>query len=109
VSDTRDERRAGARPVRIGEALRAALARLPIARRIADHALWAEWDAVVGPTLAQHARPERLRHGVLLVAVDSAEWMQELQFLKRELRDRLNARLGRPAVREVFLALTGGR
>jgi predicted nucleic acid-binding Zn ribbon protein len=95
--------------VQVGDVLRAALARLPIAGRIADHAVWAEWDAVVGPTLACHARPERLRHGVLLVAVDSAEWMQELQFLKHELRDRLNARLGRPAVREVFLSLAGGR
>jgi predicted nucleic acid-binding Zn ribbon protein len=109
VADRRDDERGGARPVRVADALRAALSRLPIAQRIADHALWAEWEAVVGPTLARHARPERLRHGVLLVEVDSAEWMQELQFLKHELRDRLNARLGRRAVREVFLALAGGR
>lgn len=93
----------------VADVLRAALARLPIARRIADHAVWAEWDAVVGPTLARHARPDRLRHGVLIVSVDSAEWMQELQFLKHELRERLNARLGRPAIRDVFLALAGGR
>ena len=90
---------------RLGDVLRSALARLPVARELADHAVWAHWDAVVGPTLARHARPERLRRGVLMVAVDSAEWMQELQFLKRDLRDRLNARLGRRAVRDVFLVL----
>ena len=93
------------RPSRVGDVLRAALARVPEAQRIADHALWAHWDAVVGPTLALHARPARLRRGMLVVAVDSPEWMQELQFLKHELRDRLNARLGRPVVRDVFLAL----
>jgi predicted nucleic acid-binding Zn ribbon protein len=45
---------------------------------------------------------------VLIVAVDSPEWMQELQFLKHELRERLNARLGRSAVRDVFLVLASG-
>jgi predicted nucleic acid-binding Zn ribbon protein len=96
------------RPTRLGDVLRAALGRLPDAQRLADHALWTHWDAVVGPTLALHARPERLRRGVLIVAVDSPEWMQELQFLKHELRERLNARLGRSAVRDVFLVLGSG-
>jgi len=96
------------RPSRLGDVLRTALGRLPDAQRLADHALWTHWDAVVGPTLALHARPERLRRGVLVVAVDSPEWMQELQFLKIELRDRLNARLGRSAVRDVFLVLASG-
>jgi predicted nucleic acid-binding Zn ribbon protein len=96
------------RPSRLGDVLRAALGRLPEAQRLADHAVWTHWDAVVGPTLARHARPERLRRGVLIVAVDSPGWMQELQFLKHELRERLNARLGRSAVREVFLVLESG-
>jgi len=84
------------RPTRLGDVLRAALGRLPEAER------------VVGPTIAAHARPERMKRGVLFVAVDSAEWMQELQFLKHELRERLNARLGRPAVRALFVVLAGG-
>ena len=109
MSRERTSERRPTHPTRVADALRAALARLPIARRVADHAVWCEWDAVVGATLARHARPERFRDGVLVVAVDSAEWMQELQFLKYELRDRLNARLGRTAVRDIFLVLAGGR
>jgi predicted nucleic acid-binding Zn ribbon protein len=96
------------RPSRLGDVLRAALGRLPEAQRLADHAVWTHWDAVVGATLARHARPERLQRGLLIVAVDSPEWMQELQFLKHELRERLNARLGRRAVRDVFLVLDSG-
>jgi len=95
-------------PSRLGDVLRAALARIPDAERIADHAVWSHWDAVVGPTIARHARPERLRRGVLVVAVDGPEWMQELQFLKHELRERLNARLGRHALRDLFLVLEVG-
>ena len=96
------------RPERLADVLRHALERLPVARRIADHAVWTHWNAVVGATLALHARPHRLRNGILFVAVDSPEWMQELQFLKYELRDRLNARLGRDAIRDVFVGLETG-
>jgi predicted nucleic acid-binding Zn ribbon protein len=99
----RPARRLG--PTRIGEVLKVALERLPFACRLADYALWAEWDTIVGPTVARHARPARLERGRLVVTVDSVEWMQELQFLKHELRERLNARLGRPAVRDIFLGL----
>ncbi len=91
----------------LGEALRAALARLPAGGELANFPVWTEWPQIVGPLIAQHARPVRLRRGVLVVEVDGAEWMHELQYLKQELRARLNARLGRAVVRELFLALAG--
>lgn len=94
-----------AHPTRLGDVLRAALARLPLAAPLADYELWTHWDAVVGPTLARHAQPLRLRRGVLSVEVDSAGWMQEIQFLKQDLRERLNARLGRTVVRDIFTVL----
>ena len=100
MSDGRFER-----PSRLGDVLRDALERLPFARRLADAAVFVEWDAVVGATVARHARPRRLRQQVLVVAVDGAEWMQELQCLKHDVCERLNARLGREAVRDVFLVL----
>ena len=71
----------------LGDALRAALARLPAGTELASFPIWTEWADVVGPTIARHARPRRLRRGVLVVEVDGAEWMHELQYLKRELRD----------------------
>lgn len=92
-------------PTPIADVLRAVLERLPDAARLADHELWAHWDAVVGPTIAAHARPHRLQRGILTVSVDAPEWMQELQFQKQDLRDRLNARIGRPAVRDLYLLL----
>ena len=103
---SRDRR---ALPSRLGDVLRAALDRLPMAQRLDDYALWTHWDAVVGPMIGAHARPERLRRGVLVVAVESPEWMQELQFLKHQLREKLNARVGRDVVREVFVVLAAER
>ncbi len=94
-------------PVTLGEALRAALSRFPAGGELANFPIWTEWIDVVGTTIARHARPLRLRRGVLVVEVDDVEWMHELQYLKHDLRSRLNQRLERPAVRTVFLALAG--
>ena len=37
-----------------------------------------EWDSLVGPTIARHTQPVRLDRNTLLVAVDSAVWLNEL-------------------------------
>ena len=92
-------------PLRLGDILASALRTLPAAAALADFALWTRWEEIVGEALARHARPVRIRRGVLLVHVDDSVWMQELQFLKHDIRDRLNTVLGRSAVREIFLAL----
>jgi predicted nucleic acid-binding Zn ribbon protein len=65
------------------------------------------WDEVVGQTIAHHARPTRIRRGLLFIAVDGSVWMQELQFLKETIRERLNARLGGDVVRDLFFVLDG--
>jgi predicted nucleic acid-binding Zn ribbon protein len=90
---------------RLADALRAALARLPASTGLVHYPIWAEWTATVGATIAAHARPAQLRRGVLVVHVDGPEWMHELQYVKRELAAKLNARLGETVVREVYLVL----
>ena len=89
----------------LAEALKAALARLPASTGLVHYPIWAEWSATVGPTIAAHARPARLRRGVLVVTVDGPEWMQELQYVKRDLCTKLNARLGSAVVHDVYLVL----
>ena len=44
-------------PTRLGDVLRAALDRMAVGAQLADYALWVHWEAVVGPTVARHARP----------------------------------------------------
>lgn len=93
---------------RLGDVLRAALARLPAGAELTNYPIWAEWTTMVGPAIARHAQPRRLRRGVLVVDVDGPDWMHELHFMKRELRERLNARLGRPVIRDLFFVLASG-
>src|SRR2546423_1188315 len=80
--------------------------RLAFRERLREHAVWNVWAEVVGPLLASRTEPLRIEHGKLFVRVANSTWMQELQFLKDEIRNRLNHRLGAQIVRK--FSLVGG-
>lgn len=61
------------------------------------------WSKVVGEKVAARSQPYHLDRGVLTVRVDGAAWLSELTYLKAVIRDRLNAHLGEPLVRELRL------
>lgn len=79
--------------------------RLEFRERLREHDVWNVWAEVVGPLLASKADPLRIEDGKLFIRVSNSTWMQELQFLKDELRTRLNHRLGGNVVRDIFLVL----
>lgn len=73
----------------------------PLPFRIEDAEIWKVWEDAVGPAVAQNARPDRIRNGELRVVVSDPIWLQELQFLEAEIRERLNQSLNRHAVRKL--------
>jgi predicted nucleic acid-binding Zn ribbon protein len=78
------------------------LQRIDPDQRLRVYRLWTFWDREVGEAIAARAQPASYRAGVLAVRVSSAAWMQELQFMKDEIRERLNARLGEELVRDIY-------
>jgi predicted nucleic acid-binding Zn ribbon protein len=54
------------------------------------------WKEVAGAVVAAEAEPVSERDGVVTIACRSAVWAQELELLRRDLEERLNARLGGP-------------
>ncbi|RQW77230.1 MAG: DUF721 domain-containing protein, partial [Geobacter sp.] len=75
----------------------------PAEKRLEEGKIWLVWDAAVGSQVAAKARPVSFRDGTLTVAVVSAPWMQQLTFLKKAILEKLNERLGRELVRDVYL------
>ncbi len=63
--------------------------------------IWSSWRAIVGDQVADHAEPTSLRDGVLRVRAESPAWATELRYLAHEVRERVNASVGRNAVLEV--------
>ena len=89
-------------PGRLADALRQVLQRIDPDRRLPAFRVWALWAEAVGDAVAAHAEPAGFRDGVLSVRVASAAWMQELQFMKEALRERLNERLGAALIRDIY-------
>lgn len=61
------------------------------------------WPEAVGPEVARRARPIKLGHGCLEVAVDNSPWLQELTLRSPELTARLQQRF--PDIRSLRLVL----
>ncbi len=59
------------------------------------------WAALVGERVASHTQPVRCESGLLVVEVDSSAWMNQLQFMKREMVVQLNQYLKGNYVKDV--------
>ncbi|MBR9975410.1 MAG: DUF721 domain-containing protein [Bacteroidetes bacterium] len=87
----------------IGAAMRQAIERQGLERGIAEQRLIHQWPELVGPAIATHATPQRLRGGVLWLQVEDAAWRQELSLMRRELIAKINAWAGEEMVKELRL------
>jgi len=92
-------------PSRVADTLGNVLKRIDPDQQMRAYALWTFWDDEVGDSIARRAQPARLRNGILFVTVATHSWMQELQYLKEDIRSRLNARLGASLVRDIFFVV----
>jgi len=91
----------------IGSALPKTLASLGITRRTREaQALWL-WPQVVGD-LARETKALKLTGGTLLVTASSPALAHQLHLERTMLIDRLNERIGAPAVREIRFRQSSG-
>ena len=89
------------RPAALGTVLQQALKASRIDVDLDAYRLWQQWKDVVGPAIAENTRPEAIKGKLLLVHVSSAPWMQQLQFLKPELIEKLNETIGKEVVGDI--------
>jgi len=61
--------------------------------------LLARWALLVGPSLAEHSRPERYADAELTVRTDSTAWATQLRHMAPQLVAMLNEQLGTDTVR----------
>ena len=64
-------------------------------------AVWDIWDHTVGATLAENTRPAAFKGRLLLVHVSSSVWLHQLQFMKPELIEKVNAACGKKLVEDI--------
>lgn len=67
--------------------------------------LWMKWGDYVGPTIASQTEPVGLHRGTLYVWVRNSAWMQQMVFMKDEIQQTLNKKLGSSLVKNIRFTL----
>jgi predicted nucleic acid-binding Zn ribbon protein len=93
-------------PVPLGELLSTLSTRRRWQSHLAAGQLQAHWAEVVGPAVAEHTEPVRLKGGMLVLRADSPAWATQVRYLSAELARQVNAALGAEVVTDVHV--TGG-
>jgi hypothetical protein len=91
------------RPIRsvLDQTLRA----LEIDVPLKAHAIWGAWKEIVGESVALHAQPRSIHNRILFIDVSHSTWIQQLQFLKSTLIEKLNSYLGEPLIQDIRFRL----
>jgi hypothetical protein len=90
---------------RLGDVLEKSLKRLDLGTRLDEYGVWPIWNDVVGKPIARNAQPEKIRKGTLFVKVASPVWMQQLQYMKEMIAEKLNHRLKSEVVKNIFFVV----
>lgn len=63
------------------------------------------WNEIVGESVAAHSQPHSIRNRILFIDVAHPTWMQQLQFLKPTLLEKVNTFLGESLIQDIRFKL----
>jgi hypothetical protein len=81
-------------PSTLGEVLGPFLKSSGLRRRIQEKKLLDSWEKAVGVAIAERTQPMGVKNRVLQVRVSSSVWMQQLQFMKELILQKLYEETG---------------
>jgi len=85
----------------LGRILTQLLERYGLAQRAQEIQALEFWPEVVGEKIAQAAQAKDVREGRLFVRVENSVWRNELYYVKQELINKLNQRLGQNIIHDI--------
>jgi predicted nucleic acid-binding Zn ribbon protein len=90
---------------KVGNIIDKVMSNLGLSKRYNEQKAILIWDDIVGERIAGKAKPLYAREGTLVVEVENSTWMNELQFLKREITEKLNKKLGQWVINDIHFLL----
>ncbi|MCG6533955.1 MAG: DUF721 domain-containing protein [Syntrophales bacterium LBB04] len=72
-----------------------------MAAKLQENAVLKLWPKAVGRQIAVQTQPDSLRNGTLFVKTTSSVWVQQLHFMKEEIRLKLNQLAGKDVIKEI--------
>ncbi len=70
-----------------------------------DPTIAAAWKTAVGPLISNQTAPVRFTDGTLHVKVATSAWMQQLQFMKNEIIEKVNERLAQKKISSLYFSI----
>lgn len=68
---------------------------------VKTYSILGAWNEIVGESVATHSQPRSIRNRILFIDVTHSTWMQQLQFLKPTLLEKVNTFLGEPLIQDI--------
>jgi hypothetical protein len=93
------------KPQPIRSVLENTLKNLEIDVPLKTYSVLGAWNEIVGATVAAHSQPRSIRNRILFIYVTHSTWMQQLQFLKPTLLEKINLFLGEPLIQDIRFKL----
>jgi predicted nucleic acid-binding Zn ribbon protein len=93
------------KPQSIRSILEQTLKALEIDVPLKTYSILGAWNDVVGESVAEHSQPRTIRNRILFIDVSHPTWMQQLQFLKPTLLEKVNTFLGEPLIETIRFKL----
>ncbi|NLN39252.1 MAG: DUF721 domain-containing protein [Smithella sp.] len=89
----------------LGEILSRSLKRRGLAARLEESRLFKLWPEAVGPAIAAQSKPDAIRGGIMFVRTTSSVWVQQLHFMKDEIRRKINELSGKTWVIDIHFGV----
>ena len=91
------------RPLR--SVLEESLKSLGLKNTMKGYSLWSAWREIVGDSVASNAQPSVIRNRILFLEVSHPTWVQQLQFLKPTLLEKVNGYLQENFIHDIRFRL----
>lgn len=89
----------------IGEILFSALKKRGLAVNVEENTLFKFWPKAVGAQIAAQTQPDGWRAGTLFVKTTSSVWVQQLHFMKEDIRKKINELAGKSTVKDIHFTV----
>lgn len=92
---------------RLAKILEECFQREGLKEKVREQKVLDAWGSLVGRGVAEVSRPLRVRNRVMHVQVTNSVWLQELQFHKKLIKEKVNGFAGEDFIRDLRFILGG--
>lgn len=72
---------------------------------VQDHHLSNAWNNAVGPIIAGNTRVHKIKGDTLFIKVSTSTWMQQLQFMKHEILEKIKSSMGNQTINNIYFSI----